>query len=188
MTGNAGAEVSQVRFTLTGSAAGELVRLAGKLHGEAQRCAVAGCWRAALILVGGALEAGITATACCLEPELREQGLWPRGDPSRWSLGQVTKLAVSAGWLPTGETGEGLPGKLAGEVGDAIEFLAAVRNMATHPTAVTRHELAPDFADVSHMQVTYELVEGVMAAVFERLDGVIRSAPPARNVLRSGGQ
>jgi hypothetical protein len=34
------------------------------------------------------------------------------------------------------------------------------------------------------MQVTYEVVEGVMAAVFERLNGVIRSVPPARNVVR----
>jgi hypothetical protein len=184
MTGNSGPDMSQVGVTLTGSAVGELVRLAGELYGEAQRCAAAGCWRAALILVGSALEAGITATACCREPELREQGLWPRGEPSMWSLGQVMKLAVSAGWLPTGDTGEGLTGKLAGEVGDAIEFLAAVRNMATHPAAVTRHELAPDFADLSHMQVTYEVVEGVMAAVFERLNGVIRSVPPARNVVR----
>ena len=169
--------MSPERFTLGEGAVRELVRLAGELHEEAQRCASAGCWRAALILTGSALEAGIVASACCLEPELRARELWPSRDPSRWTLGQAVEVAIGAGWLPCGRPGEGLTGKLDGEVGDAIAFLVAVRNMATHPMSVMRHELAPDFADVTHMRVTYEVCEGIMAAVFERLNAAIRTVP-----------
>jgi hypothetical protein len=68
-----------------------------------------------------------------------------------------------------------LTGKLDGEVGDAIAFLVAVRNMATHPMSVMRHDLAPDFADATHLRVSYEVCEGIMAAVFERLNAVIDS-------------
>lgn len=81
------------------------------------------------------------------------------------------------GLLPCGRPGEGLTGTLDGEVGDAIAFLVAVRNMATHPMSVMRHELAPDFADVTHMRVTYEVCEGIMAAVFGRLNAAIRTVP-----------
>ncbi len=117
------------------------------------------------------------ASACCLEPELRARELWPSRDPSRWTLGQAVELAIAAGWLPRGRPGEALTGKLDGEVGDAIAFLLTVRNMAAHPMSVMRHELAPDFADATHMRVTYEVCEGVMAAVFERLSAAIHMVP-----------
>jgi hypothetical protein len=169
--------MSPERFTLSEGAVSDLVRLAGELHDEARRCASAGCWRAALVLIGSALEAGIVASACCLEPELRARELWPSRDPSRWTLGQAVELAIGAGWLPCGRPGEGLTGRLDGEVGDAIVFLVVVRNMATHPVSVMRHELAPDFADATHTRVTYEVCEGIMGAVFERLNAAIRAVP-----------
>jgi hypothetical protein len=97
-----------------------LLRLAGELHQEAQRCASAGCWRAASVLTGSALEAAIVASACCLEPELRARELWPSQDPSRWTLGQAVELAIGAGWLPCGRPGEGLTGKLDERLNAAI--------------------------------------------------------------------
>jgi hypothetical protein len=91
--------------------------------------------------------------------------------------GAVRELVRLAGELPCGRPGEGLTGKLDGEVGDAIAFLVAVRNMATHPMSGMRHELAPDFADTTHMRATYEVCEGIMGAVFERLNAAIRTMP-----------
>jgi hypothetical protein len=151
-----------------------LVQDAGRLYEEASRCAAAGCWRAALVLVGSALEAGLVATACRLEPELRERGLWPRtGEPSKWTLGQSIELAVKAGWLPALRPGGDLLASLDGDVGDAVEFLNRVRALAVHPAASTRDSVAPDFGDVEHMKPTFEVCEGIMAAVFERLQGVV---------------
>ncbi len=97
--------------------------------------------------------------------------------PVALDAGQAVELAIGAGWLPCGRPGEGLTGKLDGEVGDAIAFLVGVRNMATHPVSVMRHELAPDFADATHMRATYEVCEGIMGAVFERLNAAIRTVP-----------
>jgi hypothetical protein len=97
--------VSAPQFSLTERELTQLVETAGNLYDEAGRSAQAGCWRAALVLIGSALEASIVATACCLEPELREGGLWPRNDdPTRWTLGQAIDLATNAGWLPTQQT------------------------------------------------------------------------------------
>jgi hypothetical protein len=157
-----------------------LVQDAGRLYEEATRCAAAGCWRAALVLIGSALEAGIVATACQLEPRLQEQGLWPSsGEPSRWTLGQAIGLAVSAGWLPARRPDGDLFGALDGDVGDAVEFLNRLRAMAVHPVATTRSDIVPDFGDVEHMRPTFEVFEGIMAAVFERLRDVVDERPDA---------
>ncbi len=87
--------MSDEQFSLTERELTQLVETAGSLYDEAGRCAQAGCWRGALVLIGSALEASIVATACC--PELRERGLWPRnGDPTRWTLGQAIDLATAA--------------------------------------------------------------------------------------------
>jgi hypothetical protein len=147
-----------------------LTEAAGSLHGEAGKCAEAECWRAALLLIGSALEAAITATACCLEPELREQEVWPsREDPTQWTLGDTIKLAKSAGWLPSRQPDADYMASLDGEVGDALKFLNRVRNMAVHPATHARESIRPDFHDMRHMQPTYEIFDGIMAAVFERL-------------------
>lgn len=181
--------------SLPPTATDHLVQDAGRLYEEASRCAAAGFWRAALVLVGAALEAGLVATACRLEHDLREQGLWPStGEPSRWTLGQSIELAIKAGWLPAQRPGGDLFASLDGDVGDAVEFLNRVRTMAVHPAAITRDAIAPDFGDVEHMKPTYEVFEGVMSAVFERLRCVVdegRTDPdkallsePARTTLR----
>lgn len=51
-----------------------LVQDAGRLCDEASCRAAAGCWRAALVLIDSALEPGVVATACRLEPQLQDQG------------------------------------------------------------------------------------------------------------------
>jgi hypothetical protein len=147
-----------------------LTDTAGALYGEAGGCAEAGCWRAALVLIGSALEAAITATACCFEPELRAQKIWPtRKDPPQWTLGDAINLAKSTGWLPSRQPDGDFIASLDGEVGDAVKFLNRVRNMAVHPGAHARESIRPDFDDMRHMQPTYEIFDGIMADVFERL-------------------
>jgi hypothetical protein len=152
----------------------QLVEMAGSVHGEAGRCAEAGCWRAALVLIGSALEAGITATACCFEPELRERKLWPRDDLTRWTLGEAIDLALGAGWLPSQRPGADFIASLDGDVGDAVKFVNHLRNMAIHPGAYARESMRPDFDDVQHMRLTYETFDGIMATVFERLSEVVK--------------
>lgn len=152
----------------------DLTEAAGDLHREATKCAESECWRAALLLIGSVLEGAITATACCLEPELRSQGVWPaKKTPSEWTLGQAIHLAKAAGWLPSEMPNAHFMDSLDGDVGDAVKFLSKVRNMAVHPAAHLREALRPDFADVRHMQATFEICDGIAARVFERLSSEI---------------
>ena len=135
--------MSSRQFSLSAPALDHLVRTAGSPYDEARRCAHAGCWRAALILIGSALEAGIVATACCLEPELRQRGLWPSdGAPARWTLGQAIVLATTADWLPADSHADSIA-SLAGDVGDAVTFLNDVRKVAVHAGADAREQITP---------------------------------------------
>lgn len=162
--------MSAPQFSLAERELTQLVETAGSLYEEAGRCAKAGCWRAALVLIGSALEASVVATACCLEPELRERGLWPRNpNPTRWTLGQAFDLATDADWLPSQQTDGDSLASLGGDVGDAVRFLNDVRKMAVHPGAHARERITPDFSDVEHMRPTYEVFDGIAGAVFERL-------------------
>ena len=110
---------------------------------------------------------------CVFEPELREQGLWqpPREDPTRWTLGQLANVARKAGWFPSvlpeapGEIFESLDG----QIGDAFRFVERLRNMTVHPGAYVREELRPDLDEEQHMRLTYELIDGIIAVVFEHL-------------------
>src|ERR1043166_6102796 len=79
-----------------------LVELAVQLHDEAELCAEANCYRAACVLIGGALEGGLLAMIYLFEHELRSQELWPAasGDPLRWSLNDLVNIANQAGWMP----------------------------------------------------------------------------------------
>jgi len=77
----------------------------------------------------------------------------------------------------TGKSAEDLFALLSGEVGDAVQFLSRLRIMATHPGNYVLAEIAPDFGDPSAMKPTYQIVEGVTAAVFERLSKVVNNLP-----------
>lgn len=155
----------------------DLVNLAVDLVAEGERCAEAGVWRAAVLLLGGAVEAGIIATAARLDPRLPAGTLWPRKrDPLRWTLGEATCVAVDVGWLPvaSGDTEGDIFAPLRGEVGDAVGFLVRVRNMVVHPGAYVREEVRPDFDDEQHMRPTYDILHGIVAEVFERLGVALR--------------
>jgi hypothetical protein len=157
-----------------------LVALAEDLFHEAERCAQAGLWRAAILAIGGSVEAAIVATASRLEPQLRESGVWPRKqDPLKWQLGEATDLARNAGWFgtsaPASATGNDMFEPLQGEIGDAVRFLVSVRNMLVHPGAYVRAEVHPDFADADHMKPTYDILSGITADVLGHLTEALRS-------------
>jgi hypothetical protein len=104
-----------------------------------------------------------------------------KGDPTRWTLGQAIDLATAADWLPSQQTDTGSIASLGGHVGDAVKFLNDVRKMAVHPGAHVREPITPDFSDVEHMRPTYEVFDGIAAAIFERLARAIDSelqSPP----------
>jgi hypothetical protein len=51
-----------------------VAELAGSYHEEAARCADAGAFHAACVMIGCAAEAALLATAAALEGDLRRQG------------------------------------------------------------------------------------------------------------------
>lgn len=168
-----GQQADGLHFTITGQQARELADLAGNLAAEAARCAEGSYWVAATMLISGSAEAALLATACVFEPELRDMGLWtpPKDDPTRWTLGQLAEVARRAGWLPSAHSGaQGeIFAHLDGEAGDALRFAERLRNMIVHPGAYIRETLRPDVNNEQHMQLTYQLIDGIVAEIFEHL-------------------
>src|SRR5438477_11307944 len=76
-----------------------LVNLVGDRHDEAQVCADAGAYIAAVVMLGSAVEGALLVTACRLEADLQKRKLWPRGDPLGWGFDKLLKLGLSAGWF-----------------------------------------------------------------------------------------
>lgn len=182
------------QFTISQQQLAELTELAGKLHAEAERCRDARRWLAALMLLGGSVEAVLLATTCIFEPELRKAGLWkPRkDDPTRWTLGELATITRQAGWLPAqppdtsddrtephqkATTDDTIFTPLDGQIGDAMKFVERLRNMIVHPGAYVREPLRPDLDHEEHMRQTYELIDGILAQVFDSMTSQIQTLP-----------
>jgi len=149
-----------------------VVDLAGDYHDEAVRCADAKAFYAACIMIGCALEAALLATAAICENDLRGQGRWPenKGPLETWDLNDLTELARQAGWLRA--LGDGAPRALdESEVGDAVEFVRWLRNLAAHPGRHIR-----DAAKAHLGEVAYRNAYGVVETVFDETYKVIQ--PP----------
>lgn len=161
-----------------------LVKLAGSFRDEAEACAATGQWRAALIFLGSALEAGLLATPCRCEVELRRNGRLPRTTTplAHYTLGDLLDLAHSAGWTPrTLRKRADLFAVLDGGIGDAAQFLLRVRNAAVHPGNYVRTLGAyeADFQDPEHMKPTYDIFLGITDDVFRKLTEVLHPTPVA---------
>jgi hypothetical protein len=163
--------VSILSFTLSPEQVRDLVTWAGELRDEAERCVAAEAWRAGVVLLGSAVEAGILATLCSLEPELRDGGWWPSKDPTRWTLGDLVHVARNAGVLPheLAAPQSDVFATLEGSIGDAALFLGRVRNMLIHPGAYSREPVRPDTAEPEHMRPTYAILSGISDQVFDHL-------------------
>jgi hypothetical protein len=148
-----------------------VVDLAGVYHDEAVRCADAGAFHAACLMIGCALEAALLATAVLCEKDLREQGYWPKttNSPERWSLCNLTDLARRARWLPA--VGSGEPRDLnAAEVGDAVEFVRWIRDLAAHPGRHIREAATAELGEIA-----YQNAYGILRAAFDETHRVIQS-------------
>lgn len=135
------------------------------------------------MLIAQSVEAGLVATVCCCEPELRALHAWPPGpdsSPQRWPIAKLLGVARRAGWLTQGLPPDTNPiDALSGEIGDAVAFLHEARNLAVHPgrAVVGGRDPGLDFADDQSMVQTYRLLQGLSGAVFEKLTDVINALP-----------
>ena len=155
-----------------------LVDLAGHLHEQAARCAKVKAWRAALILLGGEIEAGLMAMVGALETELRSESHWKTSDPPllHWGLRRLVKTARDAGWLtmelPAGVGVSDPTASLTGGTGDAIDFVRQMRDTFAHPGRHIRELPFLDSDDDEIMRPTYEVARLVVDATFGDLVGV----------------
>lgn len=154
-----------------------VVELVGIYDDEATRCAQAGCFHAACVMIGAALEAGLLAMVISFEDELRDQGVWPPGErrpPTHWPLSALVTVARQAGWLPTRlqsvdtETADVFAER---EVGDVIDFPTPVRNAAAHPGLYVRESL-----DAQIGEVAYKNAYGIARAAFDHTYDVLERA------------
>lgn len=92
----------------------------------------------------------------------------------------LVDVARRAGWLPKTLSDNVDPADaLGGEIGDAVEFVCGVRNLAAHPGRVIAPGRLPgvDFADDDQMAAVYRLLDGIAAEVFDKLAGAIQALP-----------
>jgi hypothetical protein len=131
-----------------------LVDIAIDRHDEAKVCADAGAHVAACVLVGAALEAVLLVTAANAEPDLRARDRWPSGDPLRWHLGRLLRLATEEGWFePTDDLA-------LAEAADGVRY---VRNLV-HPGAFVR-EMPADMSVYERLaRGVYRVLEHVFDA------------------------
>jgi len=140
-----------------------------------------------MVMLGCSVEAGLLATACACEEELKAAGLWPSdSDPiTRWELGKLLELGRKASWLPTSlPKNTDMFSSLEGEVGDAVRFFLRIRNASVHPgnyVRIVAEEDAPDFRNSAAMKPTYDVLQGISGVLFERLRTVMTTlaSPPA---------
>jgi hypothetical protein len=151
-----------------------VVELAVTYHDEAVRCAGAGAHYAACIMVGAAVEAALLATAAIYRDDLSDSPIWPKRKDGKaaledLTLAELTCLARDAGWLPA--LGRGEQRHLSdSEVGDAVDFLRGLRNLAVHPGRHVRND-----AEVQLGEVAYRNAYGVLQAVFDETYKVIQA-------------
>ena len=109
-----------------------------------------------------------------------------------YTLGQLTRIAREAGWLPVqpagtggepadqphrGRTEDDLFAYLDGQTGDALKFVVQVRNLMVHPGAFIRAAERPDVTDETHMRPTCDIIEAILDQVFECLDRQMQTLP-----------
>jgi hypothetical protein len=132
-----------------------LITLTERAHNEAIACRSAGAYRAASVMIGSAVEAALLASVATVEDGLRESGQWPTGNPLRWDLGTLLKIARQAAWLPASTSGY--------ELSDAVNAVEQLRNLV-HPAAYVRDVPANFEVDEALFQAAYRVLDEVYEA------------------------
>jgi hypothetical protein len=143
----------------------DLARLIYELYEEAHRCESAQCWRGALVIIGGCLEAALLFAVISFESALIDMGLLrERDDPTRWTLARLVRVANRAGWLTPS-----IGGSQRFDVTMAIKVVDTIRNLAIHPGRLLRHVQPPDFKNAEEMRVAFEIVDRALLAVCDNI-------------------
>jgi hypothetical protein len=147
----------------------ELVDLHDRYRKEAAVCADAGAFTAATVMMGSALEAMLVCTVRMAEHVLRPDNLWPSGDPAKWTLGAVLKVANKAGWFAA----------FGHSLEDAVEAVNNVRISGVHPAAYIRDGAWP------FEEREFSAVFTVLMSADQALGDFVKRLPqPARPLRR----
>jgi hypothetical protein len=131
---------------------------------QAGRCADAGAFEAAMVMLGSAIETMLFLTVTMSEHVLSESD-WPEGDPFKWTLGPLIATATKAGWFEN----HGLPDT---DLAAVVEAINTVRASAIHPAAYIRDGGTPLGERAFGASVT------VLRAIDEALTRVVNELPP----------
>jgi hypothetical protein len=141
----------------------QLVDFADSYREEAGRCADAGAFTAACVMMASTLEAMLLSTVGMAQHVLEPEGLWPVGDPFDWTLGRLVGTASRAGWFDNDPVGD---------LADAIESINTVRICCIHPGAYIRDRATP------FTELQLEALFAVFVAADTALGRAIRDLPP----------
>ncbi len=159
--------------TITQEEIGQLIGLHDRYRKEAAICADAKAFTAAIAMMGSALEAMLVCTVRMAEHVLRPANRWPSGDPAKWTLGTVAKVANGEGWFAA--FGHSLP--------EAIQAVNNVRVSCLHPAAYIRDGAWP----LSERE--FSAVFSVLLSADQALGDVVNKLPqpgaPLRRTRRS---
>jgi hypothetical protein len=133
-----------------------VVQLADEFDIEATRCAEAGAFDAACVMIGCALEALLLANVLAFEPDMEHDGTWAPSStrpPEEWHLPELVKFHREQGWIAGDDPASA---KLLGE---AVEALNDLRNVVAHPGRLIREALEFD-PDERIFEALYAVLQG----------------------------
>lgn len=115
--------------------------------------------------------AGLLRRSDSLEHEVRPKGLWPKGKPLDWNLGNLIPTATKAGRFPESfaETPSKYVDLQVAQLGDAARWVKWLRNLV-HPGAYVR-DMPPNlqFGETVFGNA-YAVLDGAFRATAEVLD------------------
>jgi hypothetical protein len=143
----------------------QLLELHDRYLDQAGRCADAGAFEGALVMLGSAIENMLFLTVTMSEHVLRETGSWPEGDPFKWTLGPLIATATKAGWFEN----HGIPDT---DLAAVVEAINKVRVSTIHPAAYVRDGGRPLDEQAFKASVS------VASAIDDALTRVVNELPP----------
>jgi len=146
-----------------------MIDLAVEYHDQAVRCANVGCFPAACVMIGAALEAELVGMALVFEADSKQH--WPsgKGRPETWGLNDLAVLALDAEWFPSqlpNVPGQGTVSRA--EIKEMLDFVRNVRNRAAHPGRSAR-EPGPE-PDQREYELAYAITRTTFDYTYEHLE------------------
>ncbi len=140
----------------------EILRLSNLYRREASRCRNARAYLAGCVMLGGALEAVLVATAMSFWGEAKRARCVPKKSGkvrpvAGWDLGQLLGVARELRWLPAGlDRGQTWDVRRA-KIGDYADALRQVRNLV-HPGSYLRTQ-SPARVTKRYLEMYFEVLD-----------------------------